>query len=407
MTDLVGAASPRDLPASRPGLVGEAPLLVGFFMAALSSRVQVVALAALATRIRVDLGLSHSAIGVLLTIPILCMGVFAPWAGPMSRKVSTKHAVTLSLLGIATFGLIRALFPRIPVLFLTTVGVGVGTGLAGALLPILVKETYSQRPAFGSGVYASGIQFGSAMSAWIAVPVAQMLGGWRGSMVAQSGLVFGICALWVFLSSKRFSTVAAPEAQSISYSQTLLWLVVMFMIQAFVFHGISSWLPEIYVDHGWSQADAGNLLATMNITGLIASFGGSWLMEHMGSRRLYLILSAFVFGAALLGILLLRDLGWVWAITAGMSLGVLFVVVVTLPLDVSRGPHAAGAVAGVMFAVGYLGAATAPFILGFLRDATGSFDASLLALLAMTGALILVSLPLDARSIERGIHVRV
>ena len=407
MPDLVGSDEPPDLSPPRSVPLGNAVLLVGFFMAALSLRVQIVALAPLAPQIRAGLALSHSFIGVLLAIPILCMGVFAPWAGPMSRKVSTRHAVTLCLLGIATCGLVRALFPNIPVLFLATVGVGTGTGLAGALLPILVKETYSQRPAFGSGVYASGIQLGAAMSAVISVPLARMLGGWRGSLAAQSTIVFGICAVWALLSSSRAPAVAAPEMESISYRQTLLWLVaIMFMTQSFVFYGISSWLPEIYVDHGWSQADSGTLLAIMNITGLIASFGGSWLMEHIGSRRLYLVLSALILAASLLGILFLRDLGWAWSVTAGMSLGMLFVVSLTLPLDISRGPRAAGSVAGVMFAVGYLGAATAPFILGFLRDATGNFDASLYALLAMTGALIVVSIPLDSRSITRGVRLR-
>ena len=50
--------------------------------------------------------------------------------------------------------------------------VGIGMGLAGAVVPVAVKERFATRPAGPTGVYTMGIQSGSALSAAIAVPLA-------------------------------------------------------------------------------------------------------------------------------------------------------------------------------------------------------------------------------------------
>ena len=45
---------------------------------------------------------------------------------------------------------------------LLTIPVGIGIGLAGALMPVAVKERFPDRPAFATGIYATGINTGSA-----------------------------------------------------------------------------------------------------------------------------------------------------------------------------------------------------------------------------------------------------
>ena len=49
----------------------------------------------------------------------------------------------------------------------------------------------------------------------------------------------------------------------------------------------------------------------------------------------------------------------------------------TLPLDFEDRPERVGALVAMMLGVGYTIAAAAPFLLGAIRDATGSFDAVL------------------------------
>ena len=49
----------------------------------------------------------------------------------------------------------------------------------------------------------------------------------------------------------------------------------------------------------------------------------------------------------------------------------------TLPLDFERTPKRVGALVAMMLGLGYTISAAAPFLLGAIRDATGSFDAVL------------------------------
>ena len=60
-------------------------------------------------------------------------------------------------------------------------------GLAGAMLPVAVKERFADRPGFATAVYTSGITIGSALAASVAVPLAHGAGGWRTPL-----LVFGV-----------------------------------------------------------------------------------------------------------------------------------------------------------------------------------------------------------------------
>ena len=55
-------------------------LLAALFVAALALRPQLVGVGPLLPDIQEDLGVSHAVAGLLGTIPVLCMGVFAPAA---------------------------------------------------------------------------------------------------------------------------------------------------------------------------------------------------------------------------------------------------------------------------------------------------------------------------------------
>ena len=70
-------------------------------------------------------------------------------------------------------------------------------------------------------------------------------------------------------------------------------------------------------------------------------------------------------------------LAYLGALLAGIAQGGLFALVMTLPLDFERTPAKVGALVAMMLGLGYTIAATSPFLLGAIRDATGSFDAVL------------------------------
>ena len=94
--------------------------------------------------------------------------------------------MTIAARLIGVFGILRAVVPGAWLVVLLTWPVGIGMGLGNALAPIAVRETVPDRPATGTGVYTTGIQIGSTVSAALAVPLAAVLGGWRGALIAFS-----------------------------------------------------------------------------------------------------------------------------------------------------------------------------------------------------------------------------
>jgi CP family cyanate transporter-like MFS transporter len=81
----------------------------------------------------------------------------------------------------------------------------------------------------------------------------------------------------------------------------------------------------------------------------------------------------------------------VWAVLAGLSVGALFPLAMTLPIDVSRGPTDVAGHAAMMLTGGYAVAAVAPAALGWMRDATGSFVPAFVILAASAVVLCLLS----------------
>src|SRR5205085_913558 len=109
---------------------------------------------------------------LLGTIPVLCMGLFAPPAAVLSQRLGSRHALAAALALIGVFGIARALVPGAALLILLTIPAGIGMGLGNALLPVSVKERFSDRPVFATGVYAAGLngtQIVAGLSvAWLA-----------------------------------------------------------------------------------------------------------------------------------------------------------------------------------------------------------------------------------------------
>ena len=121
-----------------------------------------------------------------------------------------------------------------------------------------------------------------------------------------------------------------------------------------------------------------------------------WFADRLGSRRRWLIgLTCFVV-VATFGLAAVPDAGVLWTVMAGLAIGAVFPLCLTMCLDVAHEPVAAGAAAALMLLGGYLVAGLAPFGLGAIRDLTGSFSASLWALFGTALLLVVACLPLSA-----------
>jgi MFS transporter, CP family, cyanate transporter len=380
--------------------------LAAMFVAALALRPQLLAIGPLLPQIRDDLGLAHAAAGLLGAIPVLCMGLLAP-AGPrLVARIGTRAALALCLSGIALFGLLRSAAPDAATILLATTAIGVCVGSAGAIPAIFVKLRTPGQPVLGTGAYAGGIVAGSTLAAALSVPLAGPSDDWRFALAAISIATVIPVVVWLALARPdRPEERASTVAPRLPWRSPTAWLiVVLFALQSMLYYGLVSWLPATYVERGWDEASAGGLLALMNGVGLITTLTMPLVAERVGTRRSQLLGSALAAVVGLLGVLVAPDAAVLWAVILGLSLGAVFPLVLTLPVDVADRPADVGAVAALMLLGGYILSSIAPVLLGGIRDLTGSFVAAFWTMALIAVGLTTATLLLTPARLHRGIR---
>jgi MFS transporter, CP family, cyanate transporter len=380
-------------------------LLAGLFLAGLALRPQIVGVGPLIPSIERDLDVSHAVAGLLNTIPVLCMGLFALPAPALTRRYGSRLALAACLALIGAFGIARAAAPGAVAVIGLTFGVGLGLGFAQALMPVAVKERFASRPAFATGIYVLGINIGSALSSALAVPIAHVAGSWRWSLAAFSAVTVGLVGVWAWLTREE-----APHRRTevahvrLPWRNGLAWrLVGIFGSMACLFYGLNSWLPDAYVERGWSDGKAGALLAVLNITALVTTVFIPSLADRRGSRRTYLTGFSAALALACSGFVLLPGGAWAWAAVVGLCTGAMFPLAMTLPVDVGRRPAEVGAVAGLMLGVGYTIGALAPLALGAARDLTGTYTTTLWLIVGSGAVLFALCGAMSRERLERGL----
>ncbi len=368
-------------------------LLAALFLAALALRPQLVGIGPLIPALQLDLHTSHTVAGLLGTIPVLCMGLFAPPTAFLAQRLGSRHALAAALALIGAFGIARSFAPGALLLILLTVPVGIGMGVGNALLPVGVKERFADRPVFATGVYAAGINVGATVSAASAVPVARALGDWRDPLLVFSIVSLLLLVLWLVLtrSESGHSAGSVPRPLALPWRNSLGWrLVGAFFFMSATYYGLNAWLPDVYVERGWSEGRAGALLAVLTATQIAAGISVAWLADRMWARRTWMTACAGLAFLSMLGVVLLPGAGFLWAALLGGSIGPLFSLTMALPLDIGHGPAEVAAFTGLMLGAGYTLSALSPVVLGAIRDTSSGFGPVLWVLVGTTAALLAV-----------------
>jgi ACS family tartrate transporter-like MFS transporter len=160
--------------------------------------------------------------------------------------------------------------------------------------------------------------------------------------------------------------------------------------------GVVFWLPQIIKAFGGlSNMQVGLLSAVPYI---LAAFAMVWWGHHSdrtGDRKWHLAFAALVGAAGLAGSAMLTDptVSFVALCVAAIGIWSMFGVFWAVPADFLSGIAAASGFA-LINSIGTLGGFAGPFLVGFVRERTGTFSASLLVLsgFVLVSALIAASL---------------
>lgn len=371
--------------------------LICLILIGINLRPAIVSVGPLLPSIRQAFSLSHTEASLLTAIPDVLMGVLAlptPW---LARRYGRDRVILAALIVLLFATLGRAFASSLVMLLASTVAVGAGLAIAGALVGGFIKAAYTRRAAFVTGVYAAALALGSTFAAAASSPLAQAFGSWRVGIGAWAlpGL-FAIVA-WLFIEShqrrQEGAPIAATQRHRLPLGNGKAWLIALFFgCDNFLFYGLVSWIAPLYREHGVDEATAGLMLATFPGVFIIATpLAG--LFSRKEDRRG--IMAAFS-GVALLGVLALAlapyALPFLFIPVASFGVAGGFALGMTLPLDNTNSPEEANTWNAFTITVAYLIAATGPLLVGALRDMTGNFHAALW-LLAGVGVAMLALTP--------------
>jgi CP family cyanate transporter-like MFS transporter len=397
-------SAPREATDSRWLAVVAALVLVG-----LAFRTQALIIGPLVGQVQDELGMSHGVAGLLGTIPVLCMGLLAPFGPVLAASLGPKLGVTICVALVTVFGVARALLPDALTVLLATVGIGVGMAVVGPILSMIVRARLPNHPAAGTGAYVVGFVLGGTITAAVAVPLADGFGGWRGSFAIVSTAGFASLGAWLWLMPRDEGHVrVGPTRPRLPWRRPSAWLLgAIFGSQSILFYGCITWLGSAYVERGWAPGQAGSLIALMAGIGLVSTLAVPAFADRIGTRRSQLAVAASlsVAGALIIALTPAEPPGspitYLATALLGLGIGAYFPLALTLPVDVASDGADAASISAFMLLIGYLLAATSPVVLGVVRDATGNFDSVVWILVAVSLVMIPLALSLHPARLRR------
>lgn len=368
--------------------------VLGLLAVSFNLRPSIVSVSPVLEAIRADLGLSYTALSLLTTLPVLCLGVFAFAAPGLARRLGRVRSVGYGAVLVALATAVRVVADPL-VLFASALAVGVGMAVCQTVLPALVSEFAPQRAAGVTGLYSASMIGGAAVAAGLTAPLAQRLGEWTLALAVWAlPAAVGVLA-WGGLSL-AVEDAGDIEREAGDYpwgDRSALAAVAFFGGLAVVFFSAAAWIPPRYVALGMGLTESGVLLSVFFAGALVGSLVLSAVGDRTTDRRPWfaLTLAATLLGAGAMTLVPMLAPS-LWALSFGFGAGGLFPLGMTLPVDLGADTDAAGRLSAMIFGVGYLLGAAGPLTVGALRDLLGSFVVPFAGLVAVTLAMCVAAL---------------
>ena len=349
-------------------------LLVLF--SALNLRPLLTSVAPLLHDIQADLGLSNVWVSVLLTVPVVCLGVFGPLAAPLSRRFGLE-GVLLAAVATALGGALLRSFGLVP-LYAGTILIGAGISLLGILTPVLIKRDFPGKVGLMMGLFAMMLGLGAAVSTASVVPITQALGGrWQmGLAVWMLPLVpTALIALARLATGGNGGRSAVQTKFGIMHDPVSWQLMGFFALFASLAYALISWGPSMLMARGLDAKTSGFVMSIYFLAQIPSGLLVPIIAGKMRDQRLVTTAMILLGTVGAMGLLLAP--AWSLpgvALAVGIGQGGGFAVALTLIVLRAGTPQVAARLSSVVQSVGYVvGGLVGPFAVGLLHDMTGDW----------------------------------
>ena len=355
-----------------------------------------VLLGGLGNFIAADLGLDGTAKGLMTALPVLSGAVLRLPMGFAADRFGSRRVGMLGLaLTLVPLAVGWLLADRLSTIYLVGILLGVAGASFAVALPLASRWYPPEQQGLALGIAGAG-NSGTVLASLFAPRLAEAF-GWHA--------VFGLAMLPILLTFAIFVMLArdnpnAPKGavRLRDYLHTLrqkdaLRFCLFYSVTFGGFVGLASYLAIFLRDqYGITKVTAGDLTALCVFAGSFARPIGGMAADRFGGIRVLLVLLGLIGGAALAlttlpGLTVAFAFFFVTMTFLGMGNGAVFQLV---PQRFSR---EIGVLTGLVGFAGGVGGFLLPFLLGSLREATGSYSAgfAVFALAAIAAAAILLT----------------
>jgi MFS family permease len=351
--------------------------------------------------LELNFGWDRATISFAAAIGIFLYGLVGPFAAALMQSIGIRRTMVagLTLMSVATFS---SLWMREPWHYVLSWGLLSGIG-SGAVASVLGAAVVNRWFATRQGLVMGMLSASTATGALIFLPLLAWLareGAWRPVVLAVSIASALLVPLALLLvpehpgdvgtlrhgetpesappsAMKQAGTPAlAFQALGRAARQPVFWLLFgTFFVCGLTTNGlIGTHMIAFCGDHGIPPVRAAGLLSLMGLFDLFGTTASGWLTDRYDPRRLLcvyyglrglslLALPFLDFGAlSLTGFAVLYGLDWIATVPPTVKLA-----------NISFGERDAPIVFGWVLVGHQLGAATAAFGAGLIRDQTGSY----------------------------------
>ena len=352
-------------------------LLLGLVLVALNLRPALSSMAPLLGEVSDSLDLSAAQAGLLTTLPVLCLGGFAPLAPILARRFGTERVVLGILLTLGGGIVLRSYLGELG-LFAGSILAGASIGVIGVLLPGIIKRDFAGHAGTMTGVYTMALCLGAALAAGATVPLSEWLGqSWAMGLGFWALPALMAAIFWLPQVTKR------QGAHNVAYRvrgllrDPLAWQVTLYMgLQSSLSYIVFGWLPSILIGRGLTPTQAGLVMSGSVIVQLLTALTAPWLATRGKDQRLAIVVVMCMTLAGLFGCLYAPIEGlWGWAIVLGLGQGGTFSLALTMIVLRSRDAHVAASLSGMAQGIGYTVASLGPLAVGVVHEVTGGWSA--------------------------------
>jgi NNP family nitrate/nitrite transporter-like MFS transporter len=375
---------------------GHTPTLVSALLYFDVSFMVWVILGPLAPFVRQQFGLSATAQGLLVAVPLLGGSLFRPVLGVLADRIGGRRAGLIGLaLTVAALVAGWTLATAPWHLFALAFFLGIAGASFAVALPLASRWYPAEYQGLAMGIVGAG-NSGSLMATLFAPRLAERI-GWANTL--GLALVPVLCITILFMLAAKDSPGPRATTRWSDYAAVLrepdtLWFSFLYSLTFGGFVGFTSFLTTFFHEqYQVSRVSAGDFATIVIVSGSLMRPVGGWLSDRLGGYRLLLLLLA---GAGLsLGavamlppLVVVVPLLFVTVGLLGMGNGAVFQLVP------QRFAARMGIVTGIVGAAGGLGGFFLPSVLGAVKDTTGTYAIGLMAFAAafMAGSFVLLEL---------------